>query len=148
MKILGWCDFSDWKINLKNTFAICDIGFHVRESGVVGVGGKRGLGRRSRGARIARHISHPPWIGCLPAWFHTSMQIKPVISGASFTPPQFQTVLNHATLDDRFAPGSDTPLKPPHLSRLRRSLPRKIAKKPPPQPALRSTAERPADLKR
>ncbi|KYB28744.1 hypothetical protein TcasGA2_TC032441 [Tribolium castaneum] len=62
-----------------------------------------GGGGSIEGRRIARHISQPPWISCLPAWrFHTSMQIKPVISGAGFTPPQFQTPLNHDALAEDF----------------------------------------------
>lgn len=94
-KYWGDTNFSDWKINLKNTFAICYIAicFYVCKGVYCGqrwcVGWLAHIHREMRqlkGWRIARHISQPPpGSVCLPTRFYMGMQIKPVISLACFT---------------------------------------------------------------
>lgn len=97
MKILGRCEFfrlenKSKKIHLR--FAILLSASRMQRGGLrgsVGGGGHTEM-RQLKGCRIARHISQPPRISRLPAWFYMGMQIKPVISAARFTLGQCRRV--------------------------------------------------------
>lgn len=144
MKILGRCDFSDWKINLKNTFAICDIGFHVRESGVVEAGGNGGgssiEGRGLRDTLASRPGSVVSLRGFIRACKSNLSSLEPVSRRHNSRHPSITPHLR------RILPPTAAkrqPLRPPSLHRTPQSADRQSAAENPPRRRFQTCAPRP-----